>query len=157
MLSSYEKLQSKYSNILMNEIPLMHGFKGLYYDGRILIDKNLDETEKYCILAEELGHHFTTVGNILNQDSIVNRKQEKLARRWGYNEILFLSRLIEAFHNNCTNRYETASFLNVTEKFLQEALDWYKEKYGVCTFYDGYLIGFDPLMIEKLPLNSESN
>lgn len=32
--------------------------------------------EKACVLAEGLGHYYTTVGNILNQSSTANHKQE---------------------------------------------------------------------------------
>ena len=34
------------------------------------------ETEKACVLAEELGHHYTTVGDIIDQKESENRKQE---------------------------------------------------------------------------------
>ena len=34
---------------------------GLYIDGHIALDKGLKTTaEKACVLAEELGHHYTS-------------------------------------------------------------------------------------------------
>lgn len=40
--------------------------KGLYCDNFIAINSNIStSTEKVCVLAEELGHYHTTVGNIL--------------------------------------------------------------------------------------------
>ena len=38
--------------------------------------------EKASVLAEELGHYYTTVGNILDQEDAGNRKQEHKARTW---------------------------------------------------------------------------
>lgn len=34
------------------------------------------EAEKACVLAEELGHHYTAVGDIIDQSYYSNRKQE---------------------------------------------------------------------------------
>ena len=61
------------------------------YDGRIkdksiYIRKDMTPTEKACVLAEELGHHYTTVGNILDQSDVGNRKQELKARLWAYDK-----------------------------------------------------------------------
>ena len=72
------------------------------YDGRIkgkdiYLRKNMDSTEKVCVLAEELGHHHTSVGNILDMTDISNRKQERQARLWGYNKLIGLSGLIKAY------------------------------------------------------------
>ena len=48
--------------------------KGLYCDGVVALDKRMEtETEKKCILAEELGHHYTAVGNIVDQSSVSNQ------------------------------------------------------------------------------------
>ena len=70
------------------EKPLKGRIKGLYSDNVILISKNLtSDIEKYCVLAEELGHHHTTDGDILDQTSVDNRKQELRARSWAYNEL----------------------------------------------------------------------
>lgn len=44
----------------------------------------LRETEKYEILSEELGHFFTSYGDITNLSDIGNIKQENRARRWSY-------------------------------------------------------------------------
>ena len=42
--------------------------KGLYSDGTIAISTDMKtDAEKACVLAEELGHHYTTYGNILDQ------------------------------------------------------------------------------------------
>ena len=101
-------------------------FKGLYCDGTIALNQDIcADSEKACILAEELGHHFTTVGNITDQKETENRKQERRARVWAYNEMISLSDLVDSYKDGCRSRYEIAEHLEVTEKFLQECLDYF--------------------------------
>ncbi|MFC3883789.1 ImmA/IrrE family metallo-endopeptidase [Bacillus songklensis] len=143
----YEALLTKYSHIPVKEKNLQYGFKGLYRNGKIIIEKRLDTVEKGCILAEEIGHHFKTVGNILDQSNVNNVKQEKVARQWAHNELLPPECFIDAYHHGCTNRFEVAEFLNVTEDFLQEALDRYVEKYGDYIYFGNIMIHLNPLNI----------
>lgn len=74
---TYEKLQIHHKNAPVVEMDLsqVDGLKGLYYNGRIAIKENMSEIEKACILAEELGHHYTTAGNILDRFSVSNRNR----------------------------------------------------------------------------------
>lgn len=130
-------------------------FKGLYCDGTIALSKDMcTDTEKACILAEELGHHYTTVGNIINQTETENRKQERRARIWAYHKLLTLNDLIDSYKEGCQNRYEIAEHLEVTEEFLQECLDYYREKYGLCVKQDNYIIYFEPLGVLELISNN---
>ena len=90
--------------------------KGLYCDGTIALSKDMYiETEKACVLAEELGHYYTTVGDIMDQTDVSNRKQERRARIWAYNEMISLSDLVDSYKNGCQSRYEIAEHLEVTE------------------------------------------
>lgn len=125
-------------------------FKGLYCDGTIAIKDDMTELEKKCVLAEELGHHYTSVGNILDQTDTSNRKQERRARVWAYCKLLSLDDLIDSYKCGCTNRYEIADHLNVTEEFLIDCLAYYREKYGLYTKHKNYVIYFDPLGILSL-------
>ena len=119
--------------------------KGIYIDGNVAINTSVsNSTEKTCVLAEELGHHHTSVGNILDMDDMRNRKQERQARLWGYNKLIGLSGIINAFRAGCHNRHEIAEKLDVTEEYLQECIDCYRDKYGVCTEVDNYIIYFIP-------------
>ena len=121
-----------------------------YNDGRIkgnriAIRKDIKtHKEKGCVLAEELGHYYTTVGNILDQSKVENRKQELHARAWAYNKMVGLLGIVKSYEHGCRTLHETAEFLNVTEEFLKEALTYYKSKYGICTNVDNYIIYFEP-------------
>lgn len=124
-------------------------YDGLIVGNKIAIRKDIDTaTEKSCVLAEELGHYHTTVGDILDQSKAENRKQEYRARLWAYNKMITLDKLAEAKSAGCRNRYEIAEYLEVTEEFLQEAVDAYKKIYGSGFHQHGdYLICFDPFNI----------
>lgn len=113
---------------------------------KIAIHKYLSNREKACVLAEELGHYYLTVGDIRNQHNINNRKQELIARKWGYNKHIGLLGLIKAFEHGCKNRYEIAEYLNVTVEYLNEALEYYASKYGVIHKVDDYIIYFTPVV-----------
>ena len=111
---------------------------------RIAIREDMPETQKKCVLAEELGHYHTTVGDIIDQSSVANRKQEYRARLWAYNNLIGLSGIVSAYKAGCRNAHEVADHLDITEDFLQEALTCYRQKYGVCAKYDKYVIYFEP-------------
>lgn len=125
--------------------------KGYCYGNRIAIKNNLSTYEKACVLAEELGHYHTTVGNISNQDNMNNRKQELVARKWGYNKKIGLMGLIKAFEYGCLDLFEVADYLKVTPEYLNEAIDYYRNRYGVMYRVDDYIIYFIPkLYVGKL-------
>ena len=121
-----------------------NNIKGLYCDGVVAIREDMTIPEKTCALAEELGHHETSVGNILNMTSTTNRKQERQARLWAYNKQIGLIGLVRAFEHGCQNRFEIAEYLEVTEEFLEECIECYRNKYGICKQVDNYVVYFIP-------------
>ena len=144
MMTSYEYLLARADeDLIVKELDLK-GNDGLIHGHRIAIKKSLSTIEKTCVLAEELGHYQTTVGDILDQSDANNRKQEHRARVWAYNEVIGLHGLVQAYQAGCKNRYETAAYLEVTEAFLQEAIDYYTSKYGVYVDTDNYRVQFIP-------------
>ena len=131
-----EGLITKEKNLLAND--------GLIVGNRIAIRHDLTWKEKGCVMAEELGHYYTSSGNILDQDDVSNRQQELKARAWAYDKRIGLTGLIRAYKNGCKNRYEIADYLDVTEEFLDECLVYYRNQYGICTRVDNYVIYFEP-------------
>lgn len=120
--------------------------KGLYCDGVVAIKKDMDSTQKACILAEEMGHHHTSVGKIIDMESAQNRKQERQTRLWAYNKQIGLQGLIRAYEHGCQDRYEVAEYLEVTDEFLTECIECYRQKYGVGTTVDNYYIMLIPYL-----------
>ncbi|BDH62351.1 membrane protein [Lysinibacillus sp. PLM2] len=149
----YEQLVKEvYQNELeLYEVCLSSRIKGLYSDNIIWINKLIPTSvEKTCVLAEELGHHHTTIGDILDQSSVVNRKLELRARAWAYEKLVPLTKIVQAHAQNITNRYELADFLNVTEDFLDAALNWYKSKFGLFVAIENYKLYFEPLGVLEM-------
>lgn len=126
--------------------------KGLYVDNTITINSKLDtNSEKLCVLCEELGHYHTTCGNILDQAKAENRKQERKARGWAYERLVSIAGLISASKQSIRNRYELAKFLGVSERFVEEAIQYYKDKHGTYYEIDNYIVYFEPLgVLEKI-------
>ena len=143
---NYEALleEAHQDGLIVKEKPLKYN-NGRIKGKRIAIRQDIEtNTEKSCVLAEELGHHHTSVGNILDMNDVRNRKQERQARLWGYNKLIGLTGIINAFRAGCQSRHEIAELLDVTEEYLQECVDCYRDKYGVCTEVDNYTIYFIP-------------
>ncbi len=142
---SYEELlrEADKLGIIVKELDLKTR-KGRCCGNKIAIDKKLSIKEKAGVLAEELGHFHKTVGDISNQKEIANRKQELIARRWGYEKSVGIIGLINAFNNNCRDAYEIADFLGVTKEYLDESIDYFRCKYGARYEIDEYIIYFIP-------------
>lgn len=148
-MNSYEILLSEASGngLIVKEKPLKYN-NGRIKGSRVAIRQDLSTSvEKACVLAEELGHHYTTYGNILDQCNTSNRKQELRARAWAYNKQIGLLGLIRAYEHGCRNRFEIAEYLEVTEEVLEECLVFYQSKYGVCTNVDNYVVYFIPNLV----------
>ena len=143
---TYEQLltTADQNGLLVKEKTLVQ-HDGLLRGKRIAIRKDIEtQAQKSCVLAEEIGHHYTTSGDILDQKDIMNRKQEYRARLYGYNLKIGLTGLIRAYEEGCQNLYEMAECLDVTEEYLRNALQCYRSKYGECVSVDNYLICFEP-------------
>ncbi|MBC5627269.1 hypothetical protein H8S20_00020 [Clostridium sp. NSJ-6] len=142
----YEKLLKKYDkDVRVKEKPLKYGFKGLYKNGKVIIDSNIETScEKACILAEELGHHFTSYGDIIDQNDIRNIKQEIRARNWAYEKQVGIVAIINSYESGVRDRYELAEYLGVTDQFLIDAIEYYKSKYGTYYEINNYIIYFSP-------------
>ena len=124
---NYEELliEADSNNLITKEKPLLAN-AGRIKGNRIAIKKDLPtQTEKACVLAEELGHFYTSTGNILDMSNTSNRKQELRARLWAYNKQIGLRGLIDCYKANCKSIHEMAEYLDVTEEFLLEAIECY--------------------------------
>lgn len=145
MNMNYESLliEADKNKLITKEKPLK-AYDGRISQNKIAIRNTLTLTQKNCVLAEELGHYYTSTGNILNQDNIENRKQEYKARLWAYDKVVGLMGLVNAYKSGCRNRHEVVDYLNIDEKFLADAIECYKSKYGVFTILDTYIIYFEP-------------
>ncbi|MEG0296867.1 MAG: hypothetical protein RR486_15605 [Clostridium sp.] len=150
---TYEELLDEINdhNVDVYEMTFKGTGKAYYLDNTIILNNKLSsKSEVKCTLAEELAHHLKTNGEILDPKSISSIKQEIIARRWAYQKLVGLSDIIQAYKIGINNKYELSNYLEVTPDFLNEALNFYKDKYGLFYKIDNYIIQFDPLgIIEK--------
>lgn len=140
---NYEDLLNEYAgdDLVIKEKPLQSS-NGRIYNNRIAIRHDMPTVDKTCTLAEELGHFYTSSGDILDMENISNRKQEHRARMWAYDKLLPLQLFILAFKHGCRSIHETAEFLEVSEEFLIECVGAYYSKYGTYLEFNGYLLMF---------------
>ena len=147
-MDNYEMLldQAESSGLSVQEKPLQYN-DGRIRGNRILIRSTIEtRCQKAAVLCEEIGHYETAAGNILDQSVTANRKQELRGRIWAYNRLIGLTGILRAYKMGCRNRYEIAECLDVPEETLQEALNYYHARYGVCTQVDNYVIYFEPAL-----------
>jgi Zn-dependent peptidase ImmA (M78 family) len=109
---------------------------GLYYKenglpSAIGINKSILSNTKLltCVLAEELGHHFTTIGDTTAEyysysDRLMVNKKETLALKWATEFLLPLNEIISIMKNLPSSLYEMADHLGVTEEFLLKRLEF---------------------------------
>ena len=147
---TYENLlqEAADDNVYVIESAPFHSqAEGLINNDVIGINRTVrDSNRRACVLAEELGHYHTTVGDILDQSYASNRKQEYRARLWSYNKLIGLRGIVDCHNAECHTAYDMADYLGVTEEFLQEAIQCYRNKYGIYTIFDNYVIYFEPTL-----------
>lgn len=84
------------------------------------------ETEEKEKLAHELGHCAT--GAFYNKYAAcdIRERHERKAALWAIKMLVPQDELIKALNNCfCTNRFELAEHFDVSEDFMQMALDYY--------------------------------
>lgn len=149
-MTAYETLleEARRRNLIVKEVHF-RSVDGLIKGRKIGIRKNIaTSAEKADVLAEEIAHWESTSGNILDQcDPLsMNRQQERRARFRAYNKRIGLQGIIDAWEYGCQNNYEAADYLGTSQKFFEEALECYHQKYGVCVEHNGYTIIFEPTL-----------
>lgn len=146
-MTRYEKLTIKAEKLGIRVREIDFGIDdevGYYYNNKILINSRLTEKQKHGVLAEEIGHHSKTHGDITDQTKIQNRKQELAARREGYKLVLEPLDLVYGFRCGCHNTYELADFFEITEKELCDIIDDFRKQYGMGKKFDKYYVMFEP-------------
>lgn len=147
-----EELMSKYPELNFHfdkSFPTMNG--AIILDNDIYLNPAMTESNQVGILAEEIGHAKTSSGDIVDYNQPRNWRQELDARRWGYQHAVPLSGIIDAFKDTVTSFDELADYFDVTQEYLDKAVQYYHEKYGLSTIVNDYQITFDPsLSVKKM-------
>ncbi|WP_368251212.1 toxin [Enterococcus sp. 2201sp1_2201st1_B8_2201SCRN_220225] len=151
-MNDYEVILSN----IFQEVPVVEGslredgYEGLYRDGRIYLEKNLNTLAKKEILVEEYFHHKTSVGDIINYKDFESRKQEATARRMALEALVPLNKLIECAFSGSIGKYECAEFLEVSPVTLEAAIKHYSSKYGQVHLHNGCILRFNEYSVTVL-------
>lgn len=85
--------------------------------------------EKYT-LAHELGHYFTdSVYPLQCKNKTLIDKAEYKSNNWAYS-ILVPIKILQEKISKGLNLYELSDYFGVSCEFMQNAIDFYKRKYG---------------------------
>ena len=147
-MSKFEELEATYEKYV--EIIELRGLKehtdmyGTYKvkDGKpyIFIEPNQPEIDKQVILTEEFMHMLTSVGVIVNQSQLRNRKQELQARRLAYKAVISIDDLIRCYNLGLQTNYEVADELDLPEDFVLNAINYFRTQLNDGDVYKGYRI-----------------
>ena len=116
----------------------------------ILLHNKLQNDRKLlrCVFAEELGHHFTGVGNLMaftctdNKCTYSAQKYERLAIWWAIEYLIPFDKLVQAVNSGIFLTWKLAEYFDVTERFMGLSIKLYNQKKG-------------GLMIKKLKIMPE--
>ncbi|WP_353802257.1 ImmA/IrrE family metallo-endopeptidase [Enterococcus avium] len=129
------------------------GQKGLYIDNSIYLNPRQSSYELTSTVAEEIAHHYTSVGDITNYELTEARKQERKARLVAAEITVHPTQLINAYENGCREYWEVADELGITVEALKEGIELFKEKYGEGFIYGEFKIVFgsgDSMKVVKI-------
>ena len=115
-------------NIQLEEISI-EGTNGIYIKlpdmpPIIGLNKSIDNNNTYLsILAEELGHHFTTYGDLTKSpdnyiNTLLKNKKENKAKIWAADFLISDSEFIEALNKCISNKYDMCDHFNITNEIL---------------------------------------
>lgn len=119
-------------NIILEEINLTSSnIEGIYFKvpdlpPTIGINKSIvNDSKKYIsTLSEELGHYFTTSGDLIENcktynEKLFRNKKEKKAKLWASDFLISDEEFVQALNNCIISIYEMADHFNVTEEMIQ--------------------------------------
>lgn len=118
-------------NIILEETNLNHTYlKGIYFNipgvpPTIGIKKSIVPYSfiYISVLSEELGHHFTTSGNLLDDstnyvEELEKNKKEKKAKLWAANFLISDDEFVQALNSCISSINSMAEYFNVTEEIV---------------------------------------
>ncbi len=118
-------------NIILEDIEFVYdASKGIYFKvpnlpPTIGIHKSiLSYSYLYTsVIAEELGHHFTTYGDLTCYetnylDNVIKNKKESIAKFWAADFLISDDEFEQALHNSISTIEDMCEYFNVTKEIL---------------------------------------
>lgn len=142
-MDKVEKLMAAYPNIkYVFDSSMPDGQSGLYVDNYVYLNPRQTHENLVGTVAEEIGHHLTTVGDIVDQDTNLKRKQERQARDIGASLVVSPSDIIDCYENGCKTIDDCVINLGVTNQVFEDAISYYARRFNGIKTENGYTIFF---------------
>lgn len=142
-MDKVEKLMAAYPNIkYVFDSSMPDGQSGLYVDNYVYLNPRQTHENLVGTVAEEIGHHLTTVGDIVDQDTNLKRKQERLARDIGASLVVSPTDIINCYENGCKTIDDCVINLGVTNQVFEDAISYYARRFNGIKTENGYTIFF---------------
>lgn len=142
-LDKVEELMAAYPNInYIFDEKMPDGQSGLYVDNYVYLNPRQSPQQLAGTVAEEIGHHLTTVGDIVDQDTNIKRKQERLARDIGASLVVSPTDIINCYENGCKTIDDCVTHLGVTNQVFEDAISYYARRFNGIKTENGYTIFF---------------
>ena len=132
------------------------GIDGLYLRSEkmvaplIAINRSLKtDGERNVTKSHEYQHHEYGYDNLIASPKWFRDKQEAIVDRATVKQLIPPNKIIKAFRAGCCNLFEFAEYLEISEKFFVHGLELYEHIHGPRFEYEGYIIVWRPLNIEK--------
>ena len=95
----------------------------------ILLNRHRPQKNRFVALAEEIGHHIRSTGNITELATVSQRKSENAGKAWAIEFLLPLCKFAFAtLLNRCKTTADYAETFEYPEEFVAEAIAYYKRK-----------------------------
>lgn len=121
--------------IIVHWFNLAHPLRGVYWapdnaPPAIGLDYSLQHNNAECraVMAEEVGHHYTSSGIFLcrtffnYRDRLIISKEEYEAITWAALYLMPERKLFQAFKKNITSVWELSEYFSVTEELTNHRL-----------------------------------
>ena len=133
-----EELMASFSDLSYRfEDKMPPKLKGIYIDEVVYLNPSQSPEELIGTLGEEIGHYLTTVGDIVEQDTNLKRKQEQKARDIGATLVVTPTDLINCYEYGCKTIDEC-----VARQVFDYAIAYYSRRFDGIKTENGYTIFF---------------
>ena len=102
----------------------LEGIYGIFLDP----DQIQNSAEELCVAAHELGHCMTGSTHSLSSGLDYIERHEYRADKYAVHRILPVKQIEQAMRAGYTKLWQLAEYFDVTETFLQRALDIYRRE-----------------------------
>ena len=158
-MKDYEELLQKGydEGLVIKEKPLYTNTTALCRGKKIALNTRKIQNTRYkrYILSEEIWHTRVTVGDITDTSNVSNIKQEHFARKCSIADLVPIDKIVKALLNYCTTLEDMCEYLNIPEECFYEAIEYYKQRYGLYYRCKDYTLNFSPLYVYGSNISKE--